>query len=41
MSECSIDGIYQAGDSIAEPSGADHVQIGRNLGSTPLVMQVL
>jgi quercetin dioxygenase-like cupin family protein len=41
MSDCSIDGIYQAGDSIAEPSGADHVHIGRNLGSTPLVMQVL
>jgi len=41
MSDCSIDGIYQTGDSIAEPSGADHVHIGRNLGSTPLVMQVL
>src|SRR6516162_3506617 len=31
MSDCSIDGIYRAGDSIAEPSGADHVHIGRNL----------
>jgi quercetin dioxygenase-like cupin family protein len=41
MSDCSIDGIYQVGESIAEPSGADHVHIGRNLGSTPLVMQVL
>jgi quercetin dioxygenase-like cupin family protein len=41
MSDCSIDGIYQAGDSVAEPSGADYVHIGRNLGSTPLVMQVL
>jgi quercetin dioxygenase-like cupin family protein len=41
MSDSSIDGIYQTGDSIAEPSGADHVHIGRNLGSTPLVMQVL
>ena len=41
MSDCSIDGIYQTGDSIAEPSGADHVHIGRNLGATPLVMQVL
>jgi quercetin dioxygenase-like cupin family protein len=41
MADCSIDGIYQAGDSIAEPSGADHVHIGRNLGSTPLVIQVL
>jgi quercetin dioxygenase-like cupin family protein len=41
MSDCSNDGTYYAGDSIAEPSGADHVHIGRNLGSTPLVIQVL
>jgi quercetin dioxygenase-like cupin family protein len=41
MAVCSIDGIYQPGDSVAEPSGADHVHIGRNLGSTPVVMQVL
>jgi quercetin dioxygenase-like cupin family protein len=41
MSDCSIDGIYQVGESIAEPSGADYVHIGRNLGSTSLVMQVL
>jgi quercetin dioxygenase-like cupin family protein len=41
MADCSIDGIYQAGDSITGPGGADHVHIGRNLGTTPLVIQVL
>jgi quercetin dioxygenase-like cupin family protein len=41
MADCSIDGVYSAGDGIYEPSGSDHVHIGRNLGDTPLVMQVL
>jgi quercetin dioxygenase-like cupin family protein len=41
LSDCSVDGVYPAGAGIFEPSGADHVHIGRNLGSTPLVMQVL
>jgi quercetin dioxygenase-like cupin family protein len=39
--DCTLDGVFQAGDPITEPSGPDHVHIGRNLGSTPLVMQVL
>lgn len=41
MADCSIDGIYSAGDGVVEQSGADHAHIGRNLGTTPLVMQVL
>jgi quercetin dioxygenase-like cupin family protein len=41
MADCSVDGIYPAGAGIFEPSGADHVHIGRNLGDTPLVLQVL
>ena len=40
-SECSLDGVYNPGDAIFEPSGPDHVHDGRNLGNTPLVMQVL
>jgi len=40
-SDCSIDGIYHTGDAITEPSGADHVHIGRNLGTAPLVLDVL
>ncbi|ONK09710.1 cupin domain-containing protein [Streptomyces sp. MP131-18] len=39
--DCSVDGIYDAGDFIVEPSGADNVHIGRNLGTTPLVLEVL
>ena len=41
MADCSVDGIYPAGAGIFEPSGADHVHIGRNLGDTPLVLQAL
>jgi quercetin dioxygenase-like cupin family protein len=41
MADCSVDGDYRAGAGIFEPSGADHVHIGRNLGDTPLVLQVL
>jgi quercetin dioxygenase-like cupin family protein len=38
---CTLDGVYNAGDPITEPPGPDHVHIGRNLGNTPLVMWVL
>jgi quercetin dioxygenase-like cupin family protein len=41
MADCSVDGIYPAGSGVFEPSGADRVHIGRNLGDTPLVMQIL
>jgi quercetin dioxygenase-like cupin family protein len=39
--DCSVDGIYVAGQSIAEKGGPDYVHIGRNLGPGPLVLQVL
>ncbi|XVQ15796.1 cupin domain-containing protein [Spirillospora sp. CA-255316] len=39
--DCSVDGIYRQGDAIEEPAGADHVHVGRNLGSTPVVLTVL
>ncbi|MFJ4952368.1 cupin domain-containing protein [Streptomyces sp. NPDC088760] len=38
---CASDGVYRTGASIQEPPGADHVHIGRNLGDTPLVLDVL
>jgi quercetin dioxygenase-like cupin family protein len=38
--DCSVDGVYHTGDAIDEGSGPDQVHIGRNLESTPLVMQV-
>lgn len=40
-SDCSIDGVYNPGDAVIEPSGADHVHIGRNLGSVPTILQVI
>ncbi|MFC3572311.1 cupin domain-containing protein [Streptomyces yaanensis] len=40
-SSCASDGVYRAGRTISEPSGPDHVHIGRNLGTTPLVLDVL
>lgn len=39
--QCQLDGVYNPGDSISEPSGPDHAHIGRNLGTVPVVLQVL
>ena len=33
--------MYPRGSSLKEPSGADNVHIGRNLGTTDLVLEVL
>jgi quercetin dioxygenase-like cupin family protein len=41
MSDCSIDGLYNAGDPVIEPAGPDHVHIGRNLGAVPMILQVI
>ncbi|MER6527968.1 cupin domain-containing protein [Streptomyces sp. NPDC001508] len=38
---CAFDGVYRAGSRLTEPSGEDHVHIGRNLGTTPVVLDVL
>lgn len=40
-SDCSIDGVYSTDSVLVETSGADHVHLGRNLGSTPTVLDVL
>ncbi|MEU0007340.1 cupin domain-containing protein [Streptomyces sp. NPDC006314] len=40
-SGCASDGVYRTGATIQEPSGPGHVHIGRNLGDTPLVLDVL
>ncbi|MGW3963880.1 cupin domain-containing protein [Amycolatopsis sp. NPDC005003] len=37
--DCSVDGVYRAGRAFTEEP--DLVHIGRNLGSTPLVLEVL
>ena len=38
---CESDGVYPRGSSIQEPSGADHVHIGMNKGTGPVVLEVL
>jgi quercetin dioxygenase-like cupin family protein len=40
-SNCQADASYGPGAAFIEPSGADHVHIGRNLGTTPVVLDVL
>jgi quercetin dioxygenase-like cupin family protein len=40
-SDCSVDGIDRQGQFIAEESGPGYVHIGRNLGDTPVVLDVL
>lgn len=39
--DCRSDGTYHAGQFLTEPAGAANVHIGRNLGDTDLVLDVL
>ncbi|WP_236794618.1 cupin [Amycolatopsis sp. GM8] len=39
-SDCGVDGLYHRGQPISEESGPGYVHIGRNLGSTPVVLEV-
>ncbi|HEY4022491.1 MAG TPA: cupin domain-containing protein [Pseudonocardiaceae bacterium] len=41
MSDCTSTDVYGTGSTFIEQSGADHVHIGRNLGTTPVVLDVL
>ena len=38
---CQADATYGPGSFFTEPSGSGHVHIGRNLGSTPVILDVL
>jgi quercetin dioxygenase-like cupin family protein len=38
---CKTDGVYRAGAAFTEPSGSDMVHIGRNIGTVPMVLEVL
>ncbi|MFC4464614.1 cupin domain-containing protein [Streptomyces xiangluensis] len=40
-SSCDSDGVYDTGRTIQEPAGSEYVHIGRNLGDTPLILNVL
>jgi len=39
--DCTTTDVYPTGSRFIEPSGAEHVHIGRNLGSKPVVLDVL
>jgi quercetin dioxygenase-like cupin family protein len=39
-SDCNVDGVYNVGDPIRDPTGPDHVHIARNLGTVPVVLRV-
>lgn len=39
--DCTMDGLYVAGQDITEKGGPGYVHIGRNVGPTPLVLQIL
>jgi quercetin dioxygenase-like cupin family protein len=41
ISDCSVDGVYNVGDPVVEPAGADHVHIGRNLGTDPVILEII
>ena len=38
---CLIDGVYNPGDPVTEPAGPEHVHIGRNLGTAPVILEVI
>ena len=38
---CSVDGVYNPGDPVTEPAGPEHVHLGRNLGTTPLILEII
>ncbi|ANS62616.1 cupin domain-containing protein [Streptomyces lincolnensis] len=40
-STCASDGVYPKGSAVEEPAGPANVHIGRNLGGTTVVLDVL
>jgi quercetin dioxygenase-like cupin family protein len=40
VADCSIESVSNPGDPVTDPTGADHVHIGRNLGTAPVVLEV-
>ncbi|CAL9353477.1 cupin domain-containing protein [Streptomyces sp. enrichment culture] len=40
-STCASDGVYPRGSVVEEPAGPTNVHIGRNLGDTTVVLEVL
>jgi hypothetical protein len=40
IADCSVDRVWVAGTPVTEPSGSNHLHIGRNLGPAPVVLWV-
>ncbi|MEU6257067.1 cupin domain-containing protein [Streptomyces sp. NPDC047043] len=40
-SDCAEDGVYKTGTTVREPGGPSDVHLGRNEGTTPLILEVL
>jgi quercetin dioxygenase-like cupin family protein len=40
-SDCVTKDVYPAGSTFIEPEGAGHVHAGRNLGATPVILEVV
>lgn len=40
-SDCAGDGVYKTGTALREPGGPGDVHLGRNEGTTPLILEVL
>ena len=38
--DCARDGVFGPGTPITDPTGAEHVHLGRNEGATPVVLEV-
>jgi quercetin dioxygenase-like cupin family protein len=39
--DCSVNGVYNPGDTFTEPAGPGHVHVARNLGATPVMLEVM
>ena len=39
--DCSINGVYNPGDTFTEPAGPAHVHVARNLGAIPVMLEVM
>ena len=39
--DCSVDGLYNAGQGITELAGPEEVHIGRNVGPVPVLVEML
>ena len=41
QADCTLDGVYETGSTIVEQPGPAKAHVGRNLGTTPVILDVL